>query len=375
MKKIRIFPKKACGHRVLPVSMANPTRERQGSEMNKRRLLALTLALCLLGGCALPGVSSGPQQHQVTYLTLFDTVTTILGYGESQKTFRLQAQSIHDALLEYHQLFDIYNDYEGIHNLKTINDQAGIAPVAVDSRILRLLEDCKTWYALTEGRVNVAMGSVLSLWHQARTQGTEDPQAATLPDRAALEEASRHCSMDTVILDHEAGTVFLSDPGQRLDVGAVAKGWAVQQVCSQAPEGLLVSVGGNVCATGPKPADAPWVVGVQHPREAQGVYLHTLNLSRGSVVSSGDYQRYYEVDGVSYHHIIDPETLEPARLWQAVTVICPDSGLSDCLSTALFLMDQQEGQALLEQTHAEAMWVDPQGNVHYSPGFAPYIHQ
>src|SRR5699024_9808340 len=161
------------------------------------------------------------------------------------------------------------------------------------------------------------------------------PDQAALPEEQALLDASQHCDMDNVILDEAAGTVFLADPQMRLDVGAVAKGWSVEQVCISAPAGLLVSVGGYVCATGPMPGGADWVVGIQSP-DGDEAYLHTLNIASGSVVTSGDYQRYYLVDGVRYHHIIDPDTRMPARYWRAVTIICPDSGLADCLSTALF---------------------------------------
>ena len=240
------------------------------------------------------------------------------------------------------------------------------------STFLELLKDCKEYYTLTGGKVNVAMGSVLALWHDAREQAVTYPDQAALPEEQALLDASQHCDMDNVILDEAAGTVFLADPEMRLDVGAVAKGWSVEQVCKSAPEGLLVSVGGNVCATGPKPGGADWVVGIQSP-DGDEAYLHTLNITNGSVVTSGDYQRYYLVDGVRYHHIIDPDTRMPARYWRAVTIICPDSGLADCLSTALFLMDQEQGQALLDQTGALALWVGLDGSMTYSPGFQDYI--
>ena len=151
-------------------------------------------------------------------------------------------------------------------------------------------------------------------------------------------------------------------------MGAIAKGYALEQVCKTAPEGLLISVGGNVRATGPKPDGGSWVVGIQNPTGEEG-YLHTVEVQDISVVTSGDYQRYYTVDGVSYHHIIDPETLYPGRLWRAVTVLCPDSGLADGLSTALFLLPQAEGQALLDKFGCEALWVDSDNNLHYSPGF------
>lgn len=338
------------------------------------RITALALSLLMLAGCAAAAPdSSAPKQYQATFLTLFDTVTTILGYAESEEAFQAQAQELHDALLEYHQLFDIYNDYPGLNNLKTVNDQAGIAPVQVDARIIRLLQDCRDYYDLTGGMVNVAMGSVLSLWHEARTHGTAFPAAAALPDDDALTQAAAHCSPEGIVIDEAASTVYLSDPLQSLDVGAVAKGWSVEQVCREAPEGLLVSVGGNVCATGPKPTGDSWVVGLQDPDGSTGDYLHTLYLETGSVVTSGDYQRYYIVDGTPYHHIIDPATLYPAGRWRAVSVVCPDSGLADCLSTALFLLPREDGQALLDQTGAEAMWLQADGTQFYSPGFEALI--
>ena len=338
----------------------------------KRLICAILLASILLSGCAGQGTAE-KKQYTATFLTLFDTVTSIVGRGDSEEAFKATAQSIHDELLEYHQLFDIYNDYDGVVNLKTVNDNAGIGPVQVDSRIIDLLQDCKTYFVLTNGKVNAAMGSVLSLWHEARNDGIDDPANAYLPDAAALEEASVHTDFDTVIIDETASTVYIADPKVRLDVGAIAKGWSVQRVCENAPEGLLISVGGNICATGPKDeTGTPWVVGIQNP-DGGDAYLHTLYVTGGSVVTSGDYQRNYAVDGKLYHHIIDPETLYPSTYWRSVTIICADSGLADALSTALFLLPQEEGQALLNECGAKAMWVDGDGNVTYSPGFEELI--
>ena len=91
------------------------------------------------------------------------------------------------------------------------------------------------------------------------------------------------------------------------------------------------------------------------------------------MVTSGDYQRYYTVDGMRYHHIIDPDTLLPAAYWRSVTIVCADSGLADALSTALFTLPQEEGQALLNRWDAQAMWVDASGQQFYSPGFSDLI--
>ena len=336
-----------------------------------KRLLCLLLILAL----CLPGCAREPEQKQynATFLTLFDTVTTVVGKAESEEEFKAKTQIVHDELEKYHQLFDIYTDYDGINNLKTVNDQAGIAPVTVDSAIIDLLKDCKAYYESTGGMVNVALGSVLSLWHEARDHGFNDPANAALPEQAALEEAARHTDISKVVIDEGAATVYLEDPAMRLDVGAVAKGWAAQRVSEVAPEGLLISVGGNVCATGPKDAQGtPWVVGVQDPQGGDS-YLHTLYLTKGSVVTSGDYQRAYMVEGERYHHIIDPNTLYPGTLWRAVTVVCEDSGLADALSTALFLLPQAEGQLLLDRFSAEALWVDSSNAITYSPGFQALI--
>ena len=336
-----------------------------------KRLCALILVLCLLL-CGCTGAGEEQKQYSATFLTVFDTVTTILGRDASEEAFTAKAQAVHDELLVYHQLFDIYNVYEGLNNLKTINDHPGEA-VQVDQAIIDLLLDCKRYCELTDGRVNAAMGSVLSLWHEAREDGLNDFANAYLPNSDALSEAAKHASWDSVLIDAENSTVTITDPKLRLDVGAIAKGWSVQRVAENAPEGLLISVGGNVCATGPKDSTGtPWVVGVQDPDGGDN-YLHTLYLTKGSMVTSGDYQRAYMVDGEFYHHIIDPDTLYPGKLWRAVTVVCSDSGLADALSTALFLLPMEEGQKLLDQCESYAMWVDAEGNMFYSTGFEELI--
>lgn len=338
--------------------------------MKRGFAILLCLALLCLSGCA---AGLKVTVYEKTYLNYFDTVTVLKGSAESQADFDATAAFVSDELQRYHELFDIYNDYEGLNNLKTVNDMAGIAPVEVGDTVIALLKDCHSYYKLTNGRVNVAMGGVLKLWHEARTQGLYDPAHAALPEMAALEEAAKHTDFDNIIINEEMHTVFISDPQTQLDVGAVAKGWAAQRIAERLPAGMLLSVGGNVCATGPKTAETPWVIGIQDP--AGEGYLHTLNVSGGSFVTSGDYQRSYTVDGKNYHHIIDPDTLMPSAYWRSVTIVCADSGLADALSTALFLMDRQAGQRLLDKCGAEAMWVDGEGTIFYSSGFEAFIRE
>lgn len=326
-----------------------------------KKWMAALLCVLLLSGCA-------PRQMQfsATYWDVFDTVTTVSGFAGSQANFNAQAQKIYEQLQYYHRLFDIYHDYEGVNNLKSVNDAAGKAPVKVDDSIIALLKDCIHYYKLTDGRVNAAMGSVLALWHNAR-------ETAVLPTAEALQAAALHTDISKIIIDEQNSTVFLADEAMLLDVGAIAKGWAAQKVAEVAPRGLLISVGGNVCATGPKHEDGTqWTVAIQNP-DGGDTYLHTLTLSCGSAVTSGDYQRFVEIDGKRYHHIIDPDTLMPSPYWRSVTVVCEDSALADVLSTALFLLPLEQGKALLKKTSAEAMWLAADGARHYSDGFQEIV--
>lgn len=337
-----------------------------------KRIFICLLALCLLL-CGCSAEQPARTQYTATFLDLFDTVTSVVGFGETEEAFQAQAQAVHDDLLFYHRLFDIYNDYDGINNLKTINDQAGIAPVSVDPAIIRLLTDCRQYYDLTGGKVNAAMGSVLQLWHDARNDGIRDPANAKLPERSALAAAAQHMDFDSIVIDEAAGTVFITDPLVQLDVGAIAKGWATQKAADAAPEGMLISVGGNVCATGPKDDQGTaWVIGIQNP-DGSGSNVHTIYVKSGCVVTSGDYQRTYRVDGKQYHHIIDPETGMPSAYWRSVTVVAEDSALADALSTALFLLPLEEGQALAERCGVQAFWIDANAQEFMTPGFREMI--
>lgn len=321
-------------------------------------------------------------RYEATFLQLFDTKTTIVAYTNSKDEFEGHSRLIYDTLKEYHQLYDIYNSYEGINNIKTINDNAGKAPVKVDKRIIDLLNYSKQWYDKTDGNVNVAFGAVLRIWHDYRERGMEDPDLAELPPMDRLVEAARHTDINSIIINEEESTVYLADPEISIDVGAVAKGYATEQVSRIAMEAGftsgLISVGGNVRAIGTKGADGkPWNVGIQNPEASQDLpNLHILDISDASLVTSGIYERYYTVDGVDYHHIIDPDTLFPSTGYKSVSILCSDSGMADALSTAVFNMDIEQGMKFIEGLEgAEAFWVLKNGEFRYSSHFEEYIRK
>ena len=346
-------------------------------------LLAAVLSLSLLVGCK-------PKKELTRYTTIFydvfDTVTQVIAYCESEEEFNTQMQALHQDLIAYNQLYDIYNDYDGVVNVKTINENAGKAPVQVDDRILSMLELARQMYDLTGGKINIAMGSVLGIWHDYREAAEKDASEAdnTLPTQEELEAAAQHCDINDLVIDEKAKTVYLSDPEMSLDVGSVGKGYAVEMVCRAAEaRGLtsaLVSVGGNLRAIGTKPDGSQWTGGVENPWNASEVYTTdslfgaAINMSDMALVTSGDYQRYFVVDGKRYHHLIDPDTLFPAAYFNGVTVLCSDSGLADCLTTGLFCQPLEDGMKIVESLDGvEAMWCTPDQQVITSSGWDSHL--
>ncbi len=319
-------------------------------------------------------------RYESEFIMLFDTATRIVGFAKNKQEFTEYSQIIYDNLKEYHELYDIYNNYEGINNLKTINDNAGIKPVKVDKRIIDLLKFSKELYEKTYGKTNIAFGAVLEIWHEYRTQGIEDPANAALPSEEELKNASLHTNIEDIVIDEEDSTVFLRDPEMSLDVGAIAKGYATEQVSkivrkSGMNSGLL-SVGGNIRAINNNViTNGPWNVGIQNPDGSTGQsVLEVVKLDDKSLVTSGDYERYYTVDGEKYNHIINPDTLYPSKYFTAVSIICKDSGMADALSTAIFCMPYEEGLELINSIpETEAMWIFTDKTERYSENFESFI--
>lgn len=323
---------------------------------------------------------SDKEKYTASFLDLFDTASTIIAYDESQEKFDEHYEQFHNELERYDHLYDIYKSYDGITNLYTINKTAGIEPVKVDNDIIELLKFSKYAYELTNGKTNICFGTVLELWHNEREIAKENPEDAKVPDEQALIEANKHTNIDDLIIDEENSTVFFNDSEMKLDVGAVAKGFAVSKVAKWANEELwtsaAISIGGNVATFGYKNDDSStlWKIGIENPDTTKDDYLLKVDITDLSVVTSGDYQRYFTVDGVKYCHIINPETLSSSNYMSSVSVICDSSALGDALSTGLFNMPIDEGVELVNSMDGvEAVWVDKDYNKTFSSGFEGYI--
>lgn len=313
---------------------------------------------------------------QQSYFQYFDTVSTIMSYkGEEQDEFAKNLEIVQKTLEEYHQLFDIYYEYSGINNLCTINKLAGGDPVLVDQKLIDFLLYAKEIYTITNGETNVMLGSVLKVWHDARTTATNDPANTYVPDIKVLEEANLHTSIELLEIDDENNTVRITDPKARIDVGALGKGYATEKLAqileAKGCTSYVLNIGGNLRIIGTKPDGTGWNTGIKNPLDKYSYALY-LNISNISCVTSGDYERYFVYEGNKYHHIIDKDTLMPSTQFSSVSILVKDSGLADALSTALFAMSYEEGKTIVDKIgNVEVVWIYKDGTVVHTDGIIP----
>ncbi len=348
----------------------------------RKFLSVILISIILFQGALL--CSCSPKAIFTKYsFDYFDTAISVQGYESSKSDFQKQTDRIFDMYDEYHKLFTIYDSYEGINNLHTVNSLTNGAhtTVEVDRKIIDLLLFSKEMYEKTDGAVNIAMGSVLSIWHDYRENGISDPLNAKLPPASLLSEAGLHSDINNIIIDEESCTVLLSDPQMTLDVGAIAKGYATEMIAqtleAQGISGYVLNAGGNVRTIGAQANGKSWQVGVENPYGSEdSPYFVITELAGMSLVTSGSYQRYYIVDGKKYNHIINPDTLMSSDIYLSVSVIAKSSALADALSTALFSMPYEEGSAFVESLDGvEVMWVFDENNIKYSSGFSEYVQK
>ncbi len=329
--------------------------------MTKRSWLILSLVAVLLAGAAFAAYRGFGRprytKYTASFFDTFDTIVTVVAYTKTEAEFDGYFQRIEERFTELHQLYDIYHSYQGLNNAKTVNDNAGVKPVEVDRDLIDLVLFAKEWYSKTGGKTNIAMGSVLKIWHNYRESTLRSRRREDSP-LELLTQAAQHTDLDKVIVDQEMSTIYLADKAMSIDLGAVAKGYATELVAREIQaQGLtsgIISSGRNVRTIG-KPLDgirARWGVGLQDPQKSilaeEDSILDVVYINDASVVSSGDYQRYYVVDNKIVHHLIDPSTLMPGDYYHAVTVVTEDSGLADFLSTTLFLTPYEDSRALAE---------------------------
>ncbi|MDR0562434.1 MAG: FAD:protein FMN transferase [Spirochaetaceae bacterium] len=253
-------------------------------------------------------------------------------------------------------------------DIARINRNAGIEPVPVHQEVITLLERSRYYAELSGGAFDPTVGPLVKLWDIT----SEHPR---LPSAEAIQEALALIDWRDVIINREAETVFLRRIGMALDLGAIAKGYAADEaikIIKQAgiPRGII-DFGGNIFAYGEKASPkSPWRIGVQHPLGGRGSYIGILEVSNKSVVTSGVYERYAEIDGVRYHHILSTADGYPVHNGLlSVTIIADASVDADALSTAVFALGYEQGKALVESLGtADAVFIFADTAIRFSQG-------
>lgn len=326
-----------------------------------KKILILLLSFILVG-CTNQKPSENENLQPFTKMSFdagFDTFLTARFYTETESEADALFNTIVNQMKHYHELFDIYNDYD-VNNIKTINDNAGIKPVEVEESIIECLLLAKKYYDESNGEFDITMGALFSVWHNYREQSNLSSSGfGDTPSYEELEDAMENTGWKYVEIDEVNKNVYITKEGVSLDVGGIAKGFVTEKVAQYLENQNLVSgylnFGGNNRLINNKPDGSSWTLGIQTPDGADNAYDVIVTLDGSiSAVTSGDYQRYYlSENGEKLHHIIDKDTLFPATYYRGVTVYTKDSGIADALSTTLFTSTHEEGIDIIEKFNVE----------------------
>ena len=276
---------------------------------------------------------------------------------------RKLAEQMGDQVLQImEQVNEDMSPYLETSELSKINREASFAPVKVNAELFGLIADSLEYSYLTGGAFDITYASVGYLY---------DYRNAVRPDSEQIQAKLPGINFTHVKLDRAANTIAFSVPGVRIDLGGIAKGYAVDLAIERARElgikNILVSAGGDTRILGDRNG-RPWIIGVRHPVDRNRV-IAKIPLVNEAISTSGDYERYFDEDGVRYHHIIDPKTGDSARSVHSVTIIGPVATDTDALSTSVFVMGPKQGLELLNSlAKIEGIIVDAAGNLLYSNG-------
>lgn len=245
--------------------------------------------------------------------------------------------------------------------LETLNAAAGKGPQLVSREIADVVRLALEVGALSDGAFDITFASVGKLWDFKSVP-------PRIPTDEELTRARAHVDYSRVKVDLDARTVDLP-AGMRIGLGGIAKGYGVDRamkvLMDHGVEHAIVNAGGDLKALGSH-FDAPWEIAIVHPRDKERV-LAVIPVKNTCVVTSGDYERFFEIEGVRYHHILDPRTGRPSQGCMSATVTAPDAALADALATAMCVLGPVKGLELIERLpRVGALLVDMQGRVHTS---------
>jgi len=278
---------------------------------------------------------------------------------------KVAQQSTTAAFAEIKRLEHLWSTWIPSSELSRVNTAAGQHPVGVNHETLNLLKQSLKMARLTEGGFNIAIGPAVAAWNVSKV--------GRIPDQRELDAVRPLIDLSHIQIDQKKSSVYLTQPGMQIDIGGIGKGFAadlaVKAMQKAGATAGVVALSGDIKTFGLMPDHHRFLFGIQHPRKQQGVVVATIELENEAVSTAGDYQRFFMVDGVRYHHILDPTTLQPSRQSQSVTVIARDGVTADGLDTGIFVMGPQKGMALIERLPGvEGVIIDRTGKLQISSG-------
>jgi thiamine biosynthesis lipoprotein len=327
----------------------------------------LTLMCSALSGCV--GVAPSQDSAVVTRAQMqMGTLVKITAVARSESVAQAAVTA---GFAEIRRLEELMSTWIPTSELSRVNTSAGVMPVSVSPETLTVVQRAIQVAEMTDGGFNIAIGPAVEAW--SVTEGQR------IPTESELDALRPLVDLMSVHVDVLEQTIYLGKAGMRIDVGGIGKGYAADQ----AVEALrragavagIVALSGDIKTFGRLPGGKMFPVGIQHPRK-DGSVLVWIDLQDEAISTAGDYERYFERDGVRYHHILDPRTLQPARSCQSVTVIAREGVWADGLDTGIFVMGAEMGMQLVEALpDVEAIIVDHEGLVHVSSGLRDRIRK
>jgi FAD:protein FMN transferase len=312
-------------------------------------------------GVLVTQLAFGDQAVMRRSQVLMGTLVEVTSVAPDNATAQRSAAS---ALSEIRRLEQLLSTWIATSDLSRLNAAAGRHPVKVSPDAMGLLKRSLDIATLTEGQFSIVIGPAIEAWNV-----NEQPR---IPSEEELARLRPLIDLSGLQLNDRDGTAYLARERMRVDVGGIGKGFAADRAMDAMRQaGALagvIALSGDIKTFGEMPDGHPFVFGIQHPREPSAL-IGRIALKNEAVSTAGDYERFFERDGVRYHHILDPKTLHPARGCQSVTIVAKEGVLADGLDTGIFAMGPERGMALIERlADVEGIIVDSRGHILVSSG-------
>lgn len=323
--------------------------------------------VALLAGCAGFPMQSEPVVVKRVQMQM-GTLVSITAVAGNEAVAQAAATA---GFAEIRRLEELLSTWISTSELSQVNASAGVKPVHVSTETMAVVQRAVQVAEMTDGGFNIAIGPAVDAW--SVTDGQRIPTESELNTlRPLVDLQAAHVNL-------REQTIFLEKAGMRIDVGGIGKGYAADQAIEALRRAGaiagVVALSGDIKTFGRLPGGKMFSVGIQHPRK-DGSVLAWIDLQDEAISTAGDYERFFEREGVRYHHILDPRTLQPARSCQSVTVVAHEGIWADGLDTGIFVMGVELGMQLVETLpDVEAIIVDAEGHVHVSSGLRDRIRK